>query len=315
MNPEPGPVWLWGTPRPRAAKLVLHAALLAATLLTTTLVGARMQADFDRGLPLLSLDDVWRAFASPPPFPDLLLGLPFSLTLLAILLAHEMGHYLACARYRLDASLPYFIPAPVLIGTFGAFIRIRAPLYSRRQLFDVAVAGPVAGFVFLLPALAIGLAWSKVLPGVVAEGALRFGVPPLLRLFEAGVFPGVPADDILLHPMARAAAIGMLATAWNLLPIGQLDGGHLLYALFGRVHQKLSLAFLLVLVLLGVLFWKGWLLWAALLFFLRRHPPIHDDAPLGPARWKLGGLAAAMFVLCFTATPIEELATLSTLGE
>ena len=138
------------------------------------------------------------------------MGCP-SLTLMTILLAHEFGHFLTCVYYRLDASLPYFLPAPVLTGTFGAFIRIRSPICYRRTLFDVAVGGPLAGFVFLLPALAIGLAFSKVIPGIGSEGPFHYGTPALLLLLEKAVFPGVATNDIYLHPVARAAWIGLLA--------------------------------------------------------------------------------------------------------
>ena len=167
-----------------------------------------MQQDFQANLPL-SVEEVWEAFVSGWRHPaQLLEGLPFSLTLLTILLAHEFGHFLTCVHYRIDASLPYFLPAPVLTGTFGAFIRIRAPIYFKRMLFDVAVGGPLAGFVFLLPALAIGVAYSKVIPGIESEGAFRFGTPLLLKILELAIFPGVASSDIYLHPVARAAWVG-----------------------------------------------------------------------------------------------------------
>src|SRR5579859_3786984 len=190
-----------------------------------------MQQDFQSNLPAIGVDELWDSFVNGWKQPAALLqGLPFSLTLLTILMAHEFGHYLTCAYYRLNASLPYFLPAPVLTGTFGAFIRIRSPIFYRRVLFDVAVGGPIAGFVFLLPALAIGLAFSKVIPGIADEGSFHYGVPVLLWLMEKAIFPGVNASDIYLHPVARAAWIGLLATALNLLPVGQLDGGHIVYS-------------------------------------------------------------------------------------
>ena len=139
----------------------------------------------------------------------------------------------------MDASLPYFLPSPFL-GTFGAFIRIRSPIYSKRALFDIGIAGPLAGFVFLLPALAIGLAFSKVIPGIAHQGSIHFGVPVLQWLLEHAIFPGVAAGDIYLHPVARAAWVGMFATAMNLLPIGQLDGGHILYSFFPQRHRTVS---------------------------------------------------------------------------
>ncbi|MGH9657394.1 MAG: site-2 protease family protein [Bryobacteraceae bacterium] len=292
----------------RRPRYWLHALLFALTLLTTTIVGARMQQDFQNNAPFAGFDSIVEIYSAAWHAPaTLLLGLPFSLTLLAILLAHELGHFIACRRYGVDASLPYFLPAPVLIGTFGAFIRIRAPIYSRRTLFDISVAGPVAGFVLLAPALSIGLAYSKVLPGLLVEGDLRFGTSPLVWLFARLIFPGTDIADVYLHPVARAAAIGLLATAWNLLPIGQLDGGHILYSVAGPRHKFFTLGFLVALFALGLLFWKGWILWAVLLFFVRRHPSIYDPAPLGPQRRRWAWIALAIFLVSFTVTPIEEI--------
>lgn len=280
--------------------------MFALTLASTSIVGARMQANFDRNLPSFDLERDIAAFTLLWRNPALLLpGLPFSLTLLAILLAHEFGHYFACVYYRVDASLPYFLPAPTFTGTLGAFIRIRAPIYSKRVLFDVGVAGPIAGFVFLLPALAIGLAFSKMIPGINHQGAFTFGTPALLWLLERAVFPGVPTSDIYLHPVARAAWIGILATALNLLPIGQLDGGHILYSMVGNRHKLMSRIFAALLVPLGIFYWSGWLVWAVLLlFFGMRHPAIYDPADLGAGRKKLAWLSLVIFLLCFTLAPI-----------
>ena len=295
------------TQRRSAHRYWLHIGLLLATLFTTSLVGSRMQRDFQANLPPLGVEELWDAFVNGWRQPAALLdGLPFSLTLLTILLAHEFGHFVTCVHYRLDASLPYFLPAPVLTGTFGAFIRIRAPIYYRRVLFDVAVGGPLAGFVFLLPALAIGLAYSKVIPGIAAEGSFRYGVPTLLWLMEKAIFPGVASSDIYLHPVARAAWIGLLATAWNLLPIGQLDGGHIVYSVAGSRHKLLSWICLGLLIVLGIWLWHGWLIWAVLLFFGRRHPSIVDPEALGTGRKQLAWLALIIFLLCFTPAPLRE---------
>ena len=289
-----------------ARRYWLHAGLLIATLFTTCLIGSRMQQTFQSNLPL-DADDVLGAFTNGWRRPmELLAGLPFSLTLLTILLAHEFGHFLACLYYKLDASLPYFLPAPVLTGTFGAFIRIRSPIYFRRALFDVAVGGPLAGFVFLLPALAIGLAYSKVIPGIGGEGAFRYGVPPLLWLLEKAIFPGVASSDIYLHPVARAAWVGLLATGWNLLPIGQLDGGHVVYSVAGARHRLLTWIFLGVLIVFGFIFWRFWFFWVLLLYFGRRHPPVADDEPLSSGRRQLAWLTLLIFLLCFTPAPIAE---------
>ena len=280
----------------------VNALLLAITLASTTTVGASMQMFFDRNLPF-DLDLSLTMYAELWRHPSALLaGLPFSLTLLAILMAHELGHYMAALRHGVNASLPYFMPSPVL-GTFGAFIRVRSPICSKRALFDIGVAGPLVGFVFLLPALSIGLAFSKVIPGIANQGSLQFGIPSLEWLLGKLIFPGVAARDIYLHPAARAAWVGMLATALNLLPIGQLDGGHIVYALFPRRHGMISLVLSLLLLPLGK-FWFGWLLWGlALLIFGRRHPMVYDSSELDRGRRKLALVALVVFLLCFTFVP------------
>ncbi|MGD0361840.1 MAG: site-2 protease family protein [Bryobacteraceae bacterium] len=286
----------------------LHALLFLVTLFSTTLVGSSLQADFNRNLPF-DVQHYLYAFVNVWSHPALIWqGLPFSLTLLTILLAHECGHYFACLYYGVDASLPYFLPAPTLMGTFGAFIRIRSAIYSKRVLFDIGVAGPLAGFVFLLPALAVGLAFSKVIPGIALQGDIRFGTPGVLWILRKAIFPGVPGGDIYLHPVARAAWIGILATALNLLPIGQLDGGHILYALVGDRHKRLSMIFIVALVPLGIFgHWWPWCLWAVALFILaRRHPVIVDPSGLSKGRKWLALAALIVFLLCFTVAPVLE---------
>jgi membrane-associated protease RseP (regulator of RpoE activity) len=286
----------------------LHILLFAITLFSTTLVGSSLQSDFNRNLPF-DVEHYLYAFVNVWSHPALIWqGLPFSLTLLTILLAHESGHYLACLYYGVDASLPYFLPAPTLMGTFGAFIRIRSAIYSKRVLFDIGVAGPLAGFVFLMPALAVGLAFSKVIPGIAHQSNIQFGTPGLLWILQKAIFPGVPAADIYLHPVARAAWIGILATALNLLPIGQLDGGHILYALAGDRHKMLSMIFIAALIPLGIFSgWWPWCIWAVALFILaRRHPVIVDAAVLSPGRKWLALTALIVFLLCFTVAPVLE---------
>jgi membrane-associated protease RseP (regulator of RpoE activity) len=280
----------------------LYSLLFGLTLLTATVVGTAMQIDFDRNLPFdleRSLDTwfvVWR-------HPAILLrGLPFSLTLLIILLAHEFGHYMAAVFHRVDASLPYFLPSPFL-GTFGAFIRVRSPIYSKRALFDIGIAGPLAGFVFLAPALAIGLAFSKIIPGIAHQGSVQFGNPGLEWLLTHAIFPGTAHSDLYLHPIARAAWIGMFMTALNLLPIGQLDGGHILYSFFPRAHKYVSRILCLVLIPLGW-FWGGWTVWGlALLWLGRRHPVVEDPTPLTEGRRKLGWIALFVFAICICLSP------------
>ncbi len=291
----------------RRERVTLHVVLFLTTLFTTTVVGAGLARTFQANRPV-DLEQDFAIIANLWSHPEILLeGLPFSLTLLTILLAHEMGHYVTCVRYGIDASLPYFLPAPTLIGTLGAFIRIRSPIYTRRALFDVGIGGPIAGFVFLVPALLIGLSFSRVQPGIAVHGDFVFGTPLLLRLLESVLFPGVPVADISLHPIARAAWVGILATALNLLPIGQLDGGHILYSFFGKQHKFLSRVFVAALVPLGIFYSWSWLVWAVLLaVFALRHPTIFDDLPLGAARTRLGWVALIMFLLCFTLTPIRS---------
>jgi membrane-associated protease RseP (regulator of RpoE activity) len=290
----------------------LHALLLALTLVSTSAMGALMVENFRQNRPAFDLNhdvDVFVRLWSDPL--SLAAGLPFSLPLMAILLAHEFGHFFACRYYGVDASLPYFIPFPTFIGTLGAFIRIRSPIYSKRVLFDVGVAGPLAGFAALLPALSIGLAYSRILPGIGHRGDVIFGAPLLLRAFEAAILPGVASSDIYLHPVARAAWVGMFATALNLLPIGQLDGGHILYSFLSGRHRQLSRFAALALVPMGVFVYWPWLAWAlALLWFGLRHPPIFDATPLGSGRRNLAWMALAIFVLCFMPAPTANMALL-----
>lgn len=297
---------LWLGHALRRERIALHALLLLVTFFTTTVVGAGLAQSFHANRPTDLEQDIGVLFSIGSHPAILLDGLPFSLTLLTILLAHELGHYVACVVYGIDASLPFFLPAPTLIGTFGAFIRIRSPIYTRRALFDVGAAGPIAGFVFLVPALIAGLLWSRVQPGIASHGDFIFGNPLLLSLLERIAFPGVAASDISLHPVARAAWVGILATALNLLPIGQLDGGHIIYAFFRRQHKLLSRIFVLALVPVGFFYYWGWLAWAVILgIFGLRHPAIFDDTPLGTTRVSLGWFALLMFILCFTVVPIK----------
>jgi len=292
----------------------LHLLLLVVTFLTTTVAGVDLSRGFDHNSPFLVPDD-WFGYGAVWRHPGLLVtGLPFSLALLAILMAHEMGHYLTAQYHRVDATLPFFLPAPTLIGTLGAFIRIRSPIRTKRALFDIGVAGPVAGFVVLVVVLAVGVSLSKVIPGAGVRGDLVFGRPLLFRLLARVVFPKAYSSDILVHPVARAAWVGMLTTALNLLPIGQLDGGHILYSFLGERTRLLSRIFVGALIALGGFqlytsrFHTGanWLVWAGILFFLAlRHPIIYDDRPLGSSRTWLGIASLAIFLLCFMVNPVR----------
>src|SRR5580704_16368228 len=243
----------------------LHALLLLLTLVTTTVVGAGMARSFDQNRPYdFGFDGYILAWQNPS---FLIQGLPFSITLLSIFMAHEFGHYLTARYYHVDATLPFFIPAPTLIGTLGAVIRIRSAILSKRILFDIGIAGPLGGFALLIWPLAVGVSMSKVVPGIGTHGELIFGTPAILRVFEIAQFRGVPTADIYLHPVARAAWVGLLATALNLLPIGQLDGGHILYAFLGERTRLLSRIFVALLVPMGLFFTYSWLVLAAALYF------------------------------------------------
>jgi membrane-associated protease RseP (regulator of RpoE activity) len=265
-----------------------------------------MQYNFNHDLPFFEVENYLDIFTLGLRSPQLFFsGMAFSLTLLTILMAHELGHYLACLYYGVDATMPFFLPAPTpFTGTLGAFIRIRSAIPSKRILFDIGIAGPLAGFLFLLPALGVGLAFSKVIPGINHEGAIQLGGPLLQWILERTIFPGVSSADIYLHPVARAAWVGMFATALNLLPVGQLDGGHIVYALLGRSHKWITQVFLLALLPMGKL-WQGWWFWAVLLFFFaRRHPPVYDSTEIGTSRIRLGIVALVVFGLCFSYAPI-----------
>jgi membrane-associated protease RseP (regulator of RpoE activity) len=243
--------------------------------------------------------------------PELLrIGLSFSIPALFILLCHELGHYIACRIYGIPCTPPFFLPVPINFGTFGAFIRIKAAIQSKRQLFDVGVAGPIAGFVALIPFLLYGIAHSRPVPGSTGTGAMDLLLPGhcLAIQLATRLFHGpLPAGTILnLHPTALAAWLGLFATSLNLLPLGQLDGGHILYAAAGRLQRRLALPFWLALALLGF-YWQGWLLWCVIVLVIGlRHPPVHDEnLPLDRKRQALAWVALAIFVLSFMPVPID----------
>jgi membrane-associated protease RseP (regulator of RpoE activity) len=271
---------------------LVNAFLLGATLLSTAAAGA-----------------VWEN-ADPIAHPAVMLrGLPFGLTLITILLVHEAGHYLMCVRHGVSASLPYFVPAPPmfpLVGTFGAFIRIRSRFPNRTALFDIGAAGPWAGFVVALVATAVGLRFSTVLPVAPDRAFVELGDSILTKLLTWLVLD-VDPTRVELHPIALAGWFGLFVTSLNLIPVGQLDGGHVLYAAFGRTRflPSLLVAFLLWLGLTG---WPGWVLWAFILTALIAigHPTTNDDPrPLDAARF-LGALATlVMFGLTFVAEPLK----------
>lgn len=298
----------------------LHVLLLLATCFTTLVVGARMEFNFLNNLPPFAFGNETVPFfrigwiLQQPS--RLLWGIPFSATLLIILLAHEMGHYLLCRYYGVHATLPFFIPAPTLIGTLGAVIRIKAPIRSRAALFDIGIAGPIAGFVVAVITLALAMTLSKPRVPGAATSELRLGLPGIFYLVQHALrtlspthgMVNQPLSRVYLHPMAIAAWVGMFATALNLLPSGQLDGGHIVYALAPRAHRVISWLTVLTLVVLGYASWHWWI-WAGLLFVMnvftqrQRQAPSFPDLP--PSRWPLALLAGVMLALTFTVAPFE----------
>ncbi len=284
----------------------VHVALLLATLLTTTLVGMEhwygyqfMMGRVRQGMP------TWSLFSG---------GLWYSLPLLAILGAHEMGHYLACVRYKVNASLPFFLPVPppFIAGTMGAFIKIRAPIRTKRQLFDIGIAGPIAGFVVAVPVLFAGLALSTTVPIPKGISAQEFADPLLFKLANWLVVGPIRDGSMLnAHPMVFAAWFGCLATALNLFPIGQLDGGHISYAVLGRHSTRVTFAALAV--AMGLTFVSlSWLAWTVLIVvmlyaFGPRHPrTVDEDVPLDRGRLALAVVAVVILALCFMPSPINE---------
>lgn len=286
----------------------LHLLLFVLTLFTTTYREAVLYP-LDVALSWWQTG-VWHNPLAAFAWPYLIDGLWFSLPLLTILSAHEFGHYVLCRIHDVDATLPYYLPAPIsLTGTFGAVIRIREPFPSKAALFDIGVAGPIAGFVALLPFLVWGIHLSQLAP--VQPDAIWLGEPLLwkaLARLQFGVLP--PGLDVYMHPVGMAAWIGMLMTALNLLPFGQLDGGHIMYAALGRWAHWCSGLTLGVVVLLAVRT-PSWYVTAGLmvvmaLMFGFRHPRIYDEhVPLDPRRRWLALTALLIFVLCFMPVPIS----------
>ena len=287
-------------------KYKLSLILFALTFLSTLFVGAQLAISYKINAPIESEADLLRYLSGNPA--ALGLGLPFAFTVLGFLMAHEMGHYLACRYYGIRSTLPYFIPFPNLIGTLGAFIKIRSPFQNRRALFDVGIAGPIAGFIVAVPALMISLPHSKVVPVKPESLQLVLGEPLIFQLV-AKLFHLSPPQgmDIILHPVAFAAWVGFFATALNLLPSGQLDGGHIIYSLFGAYHRIVSRAFVFVMIPVGMIFWTWWILWAVIPLVLGlNHPPTMDNSmPLGRGRKIISVVGLAIFLLSFSLTPIK----------
>ena len=301
------PEYVWHPPRKFRDRVWLHVVLFVATVLSTMLIGSGHYASYvtDFGVHELTLST--RAL--------LLRGSWYSGTILAILGCHELGHYFACRYYDVDASLPFFLPAPFfpLTGTLGAFIRIREPIPSKRMLFDIGIAGPIAGFLVAVPALFLGMWMSRVVVFPSGTDGLELGEPLLFKAATWLIWGAIPDGyTVNLHPIAFGAWFGLLATALNLFPIGQFDGGHISYAVLGRKSSQVTLVAIGCAAVL-IFFSMSWLVWTVLaivmLFLFGRHHPrtFDEDVPLDIGRQRLALFAVVMFILCFTPAPIEPL--------
>ena len=273
---------------------LVPAGLFAVTVLTTLMAGA-LQAGVN---PIENPWGIWK-------------GVPFSFTLMLILGCHELGHWLASRRHGVDVSFPYFIPGPTLVGTFGAFIAMKSPISDRNALIDIGAAGPLAGLAVTIPVLFVGLALSHVVPAVQTEGV---GI----HLGECALFSAVnwivngtigPDQDVILHPVAFAGWIGLLVTSLNLIPVGQLDGGHIVYAIFGARQREVAWMVVAMLLVLGIVGWEGWLIWGGILLILGvRHPPvIYEWGELDNRRLAIGYLAMFCFALTFMPIPFTSI--------
>lgn len=283
------PVPEGGATEKRQRLPIIPVLLFAVTLLTTLGAGALQQG--------------------VNPFEDpagLLKGVPFSFTLLLILGSHEFGHYYLARRNNVETTLPFFIPAPSIIGTFGAVIRMKSPIMDRRSLLEIGAAGPLIGVIVTLPVLVLGLYLSKVEP-IPSEGVITLGSSALLGLLSYVVHGPLPEGmDVIFHPFAFSGWIGLLVTSLNLMPVGQLDGGHVAYALFGSRQKQIAWIFMVILVVLGLTGSVGWLVWAAILYFLVgvKHPPVYYEwIPLDRRHKVIGWVTILIFAATFTPVP------------
>ena len=268
-----------------------HVLLFIATFFTTLMAGALLNG-------VIPWEEPGRIY----------LGLPFSLTLLLILMTHELSHYYMSRKHHVPATLPYFIPAPSIIGTFGAIIKMKPPIPDRRSLIDIGASGPIGGFIVAVIACVVGLSWSEVMLSGELEHGIAFGSSILFSLISKIVINADPEKfDILLHPVAFAGWIGLLVTSLNLLPIGQLDGGHIIYALFGERHATIARVTIPVLLIMGIIFWPGWIVWAVLMIIMGyRHPPVvYPHIQLDKGRIYIGWISFVIFILTFTPAPVQ----------
>ncbi|MGH7315160.1 MAG: site-2 protease family protein [Candidatus Rokuibacteriota bacterium] len=280
----------------------LNLLLFALTVLSTLAAGCLITGSF----PFVTFNP----FLQPLRLLD---GMPFSFTLLAILGTHEFGHYFTARYYGASVSLPFFIPAPpplFLFGTMGAVIRMRSPARDRNSLFDIAVAGPLAGLVVAVPALLVGLQWSRVGMVLPDQGALTFGDSLLMRLLTWTVFGTIPPGmDVFVHPVALAGWVGLFVTALNLFPVGQLDGGRIAYALVGPWHRQVSMATFVALLALGAIFHSAnWIVFGALVLLLmgfHHAPPLDDLTPVSRRRYALGIFCLILLIALIPPVPIR----------
>jgi len=298
-------VWIRAVPLAQVsepARFRTNLVLFALTVLSTLAAGCLVNGSF----PFMTFNP----FREPIRLLD---GVPFAFTLLAILGTHEFGHYFTARYYGASVSLPFFIPAPppiFLFGTLGAVIRMRSPARDRNSLFDIAVAGPLAGLVVAVPALLLGLSWSRVGMLLPEHTGLTFGDSLLLRFFTWLVFGPIPQGmDVFVHPVALAGWVGLFVTALNLFPVGQLDGGRIAYALFGPWHRRISIATFVGLMALGAVFRSAnWIVFAGLILFLmgfHHAPPLDDLTPVSRRRYALGVFCLILLVLLIPPVPIS----------
>lgn len=303
---RPQEVWVVRRRQPRWWLYILFFVL---TFFSTTVVGGRMEFNYLHRQPAISLNDdavslfpIGWALEQPS---NLLLGVPFSLSLMFILFAHEMGHYLYARHYRVYATPPFFVPFPSLIGTLGAFIRIKSPIPSRAALFDIGIAGPIAGFIPACVAMVVGLSLSRPIAGS-AVNQFQLGFPLAFQFAAHAMHINAPLATLSLHPLAAAAWVGLFATALNLLPGGQLDGGHILYSVSPRLHRWITILTVLALMPLGKYQWTGWFLWTFLLAMTARHPSVPRFPLVSGRRRMVALLAVVILVLSFTPAPFTH---------
>jgi membrane-associated protease RseP (regulator of RpoE activity) len=286
--------------RGRTGSPLVNVLLFLVTVLTTLAAGSQL-AGRDGFLPALLAGESERAWGLA------LAGAPFALTLLGILGVHEFGHYAAARWHGVTATLPYFIPMPVGgLGTLGAFISVRSPMKSRTVLFDIGLAGPLAGFAVALPLLVVGILLSEPVPGFTPGLTQRaLGSSVLVSVIDAFFSRAAAGETLSLHPVYFAAWLGLLITGINLLPIGQLDGGHVAYALFGRAAHHIARGAFLLLIVAGLALTSTWLLWGVFVLFggLHHPPPLNDITPLDGGRWLLGLSTIGLFFLIIIPVP------------